>query len=322
MKLEQFPTNETALQMMQTITGNGFYDNSFIGKWLFQVMGVEIEAAKNYIRELPEQAFPQSVTWGIGYQEEKYGIPENTGKSLEERRKQILLQKTFHSPMNPAFLERQTSLIVGHNRISVIENIAPYIFRVEIQETDESAAVYGDVRRYVKKVKPSHLSMVIMGKYQSEFKVNITYENYMRMISEFYPRLNIEWLLLDGNWNLDGEYLLNFYKYGTYIDFYPVTLNVCSDVVVRHAMETRCKLLTEFKIKVLEKLQLLEIRTSKAVEVQYSEMMGIQSECSCDVESISHLKIEVDLWYLDGTVCLDGTRGLKAQVIEIEDDEL
>ena len=114
--------------MMQTVTGNGFYDHSYIGKWLFQVMGMEIEDAKKHIRELPEQAFPQSATWGIGYQEKKYGIPENTGKSLEERRNQILLQKTFHAPMNPAFLERQAGLIVGHDRIKVIENVAPYVF--------------------------------------------------------------------------------------------------------------------------------------------------------------------------------------------------
>lgn len=322
MKLEQFPTNETAQQMMQTITGNGFYDRSYIGKWLFQVMGMELEEAKQYITELADQAFPQSVTWGIGYQEKKYGIPENPEKNLEERRKQILLQKTFHSPMNPAFLERQAGLIVGHDRIKVIENVAPYVFRVEIQEMDDSTAIYEDVRRYVKKVKPSHLSMLIMGKYQSEFNVDITYENRLCIISEFYPRLNVEWLLLDGHWRLDGKYLLNFYKSDTYIDFYPVILKIWSDVVVRHAIETRCKMLIEFKIKVLEKLQLLEIRTSKAVAVRYSSLSEIQSECLCEVKAVSHLRIEVDLWHLDGSVCLDGTRGLKAQVIELEHDEL
>lgn len=322
MKLEQFPTNDTALQMMQTITGNGFYDNSYIGKWLFQVMGMEIEDAVQHIRELPEQAFPQSVTWGIRYQEDKYGIPENTGKSLEERRKQILLQKTFHSPMNPAFLERQVGLIVGHDRISVVENIAPYVFRVEIQEIDESAAIYGDVRRYVRKVKPSHLSLIILGKYLSEFKVNITYENRLHMISEFYPRLNIEWLLLDGSWQLDGEYLLNFYKDGAYIDFYPVKMNICSDIFHQYTLITGYKLLSDFSVKVQEMLQLYQVRTNETVETKYLERLEIRTDCFCEVDSASHLRVEVDLWYLDGTVCLDGTRELKAQIIEIEENEL
>ena len=187
---------------------------------------------------------------------------------------------------------------------------------------DDSAAIYEDVRRYVKKVKPSHLSLVISGKYQSEFNVDITYENRLRVISEFYPRLNVEWLLLDGSWRLDGKYVLNLYKSDAYMDFYPVILKIRSDIVVRHALESKVRLFTEFKTKVLEELQSLEIRTSKTVAVRYSEMVEIQSECTCRVESTSHLRIEVDLWHLDGSVCLDGTRGLKAQVIEIEDDEL
>lgn len=62
MDLEKFPSNKIAQQMMQTITGNGFYDRSYIGKWIFQVMGQEIEAAKKYTEELPEQVFPKSAT--------------------------------------------------------------------------------------------------------------------------------------------------------------------------------------------------------------------------------------------------------------------
>lgn len=273
MKIEQFPTNETALQMMQTITGNGFYDNSYIGKWLFQVMGVEIDDAKKYIRELQDQAFPQSVTWGIRYHEDKYGIPENIGKSLEERRKQIMLQKTFHAPMNPAFLERQIGLIVGHDRISVVENIAPYVFRVEIEETDISAAPYADIKEYVKKVKPSHLSSVISGKYHSESNTDVEYRNRMAFVSDFYPRNNLQLLFLDGSWVLDGKYCLMQYKMGSYIDTYPVYITQKSDLEVGESVE-------------------------------------------------SLLTVEVDLWNLDGKEFLNGNRILKAEIIEIPDEEL
>lgn len=318
MKLEYFPTNETALQMMQTITGNGFYDNSYIGKWLFQVMGVEIEEAKKYIRELPEQAFPQSVTWGIGYQESKYGITENMGKSLEERKKKIMLQKIFHTPMNPAFLERQVGLIVGHDRIAVVENVAPYVFRLEIQETDDSAAVYEEVRQYVKKVKPSHLALAILGKYTSEFNVNITYENCLRIISEFFPRLNVEWLLLDGSWQLDGKYLLDFYKYGTSIDFYPVKLDIRSDVLMKYELSTANEFLMEFNAKVKAITELLKVRTSGDIEIQYSDGMMLSSSHFSEVRYTSSLRIEVDLWYLDGSEYLDGSHALKAAIIESE----
>ena len=53
MNLEQFPTSETAKKMLSYITGNGFYDNSYVGKWIFQVMGEEMGDARAIIDELP-----------------------------------------------------------------------------------------------------------------------------------------------------------------------------------------------------------------------------------------------------------------------------
>lgn len=215
MNLENFPTNEIAKKMMSTITGSGFYDNSYIGKWIFQVMGEEIEVAKRYIEELSEQAFPQSSTWGIGYQERKYGIPENAGITLEGRRKQIMIQK-IRSPMNPAYLERQIRLIVGHDRVEVIEDNSEYVLRVEIEETDISAAAYPEVSKFVKKVKPSHLSLLIAGKYWSTFLIGLDYENDLHFISEFYPKKNLRWLCIDGTWFLNGRYTLRRYEDAEY----------------------------------------------------------------------------------------------------------
>ena len=75
MNLEQFPTSETAKKMLGYITGNGFYDNSYVGKWIFQVMGEEMDDARAIIDELPLQAFVETATWGLRYHEEKYGLP-------------------------------------------------------------------------------------------------------------------------------------------------------------------------------------------------------------------------------------------------------
>ena len=40
MDLENFPTSESARRMMDRIT-KGFYEKSYVGKWIFQVMGME-----------------------------------------------------------------------------------------------------------------------------------------------------------------------------------------------------------------------------------------------------------------------------------------
>ena len=43
--LEQFPTSESAKRMLSYVTP-GFYDNSYVGKWLYQVMGLEYDDAR------------------------------------------------------------------------------------------------------------------------------------------------------------------------------------------------------------------------------------------------------------------------------------
>ena len=92
MNLEQFPTSETAKKMLSYITGNGFYDNSYVGKWIFQVMGEEMGDARAIIDELPLQAFVETATWGLRYHEEKYRLPIRENLSPDERRK-IILEK-------------------------------------------------------------------------------------------------------------------------------------------------------------------------------------------------------------------------------------
>ena len=43
-ELELFPTSESALKMLSYVTP-GFYDKSYVGKWMFQVMGLEYDKA-------------------------------------------------------------------------------------------------------------------------------------------------------------------------------------------------------------------------------------------------------------------------------------
>ena len=62
-ELELFPTSESALKMLSYVTP-GFYDKSYVGKWMFQVMGLEYDKALKLAEELPEQFFPETATWG------------------------------------------------------------------------------------------------------------------------------------------------------------------------------------------------------------------------------------------------------------------
>lgn len=114
MNIENFPTSEAAKRMMGYITGNGFYDRSYVGKWIFQVMGIEMDEARRIIEdELPYQAFPETATWGIRYHEEKFGLPIRENLSPEERRKLILDRRDTKAPITPWRLEKMVNSVLG-----------------------------------------------------------------------------------------------------------------------------------------------------------------------------------------------------------------
>ena len=43
--LENFPISESAKNMIASVS-DGFYDNSYVGKWLYEVMGQEYDTAR------------------------------------------------------------------------------------------------------------------------------------------------------------------------------------------------------------------------------------------------------------------------------------
>ena len=91
--LENFPTRELARDMIGMISP--IYDNSYVGKWIFEVMSVPLSLAQKTINELREQAFPETATWSLPYWEQSYGIPTNESLSIEERRSQVIRKRNY-----------------------------------------------------------------------------------------------------------------------------------------------------------------------------------------------------------------------------------
>lgn len=101
--IEKFPTSEAAKRMLRRVSP--VYENSYFYKWLCQTMGEEWDEARNIVASLREQAFTQTVTWGIEMQEHKYSITPDETLSLEERRARLFRKKTKKHPANPWFYE-------------------------------------------------------------------------------------------------------------------------------------------------------------------------------------------------------------------------
>lgn len=156
--LETFPSNETAKEMLNMVTKD-WYEKSYIGKWVFQVMGEQMEQAKELYDELRQQVFPETATWGIPYHEQKYGIAPNPALRIEERRAAVLQKRKSQVAMNPARLE-ESLFQIFKRRAMVAEETDPYTIAIRIGD-GENSLILNELEDYIQKVKPSHISCIL-----------------------------------------------------------------------------------------------------------------------------------------------------------------
>lgn len=160
MDLENFPTSESAKRMLESVDSGGFYDKSYVGKWIFQVMGLEMDEAKRFIEELPYQAFPETATWGLRYHEQKYGLPVREGMPYEERRRSIYSKRDERSPMNPYRMEVILENITGRKAHVDDESGPVNTFTVKLEAGDNAVDVAAAVKK-LKEIKQSHVAFTL-----------------------------------------------------------------------------------------------------------------------------------------------------------------
>lgn len=158
--LEHFPTNEVAQRLLTYVT-RGWYDKSYVGKWIYEVIGLELETASRRISEAQKQAFPETAAWGMFFHELMYGIPIDRTKDIDDRRKAVVNRRdrTSRSSITPYRLENIIQTVFGLSA-SVSEQVEKYIFNVDLLIGADYPIYSVDILLgYIRKIKPSHLSM-------------------------------------------------------------------------------------------------------------------------------------------------------------------
>lgn len=110
--IDNFPTSPSALRMLSYVT-EGFYDKAYVGKWLYQIMGMEYDTARTIMEELPYQMFPETATWGLMFHEIKWGLPVRENMPYEERRQRIYEKRDYRAPMTPYRMEQFLQNVIG-----------------------------------------------------------------------------------------------------------------------------------------------------------------------------------------------------------------
>lgn len=214
--LENFPTSESAKRMLDSVTGgNGFYDESYVGKWLFQVMGKEWDSAREIFEDLPDQFFPETATWGLMFHELKWGLPIRENLPYEERRRLIYQKRDNRAPMTPYRMEIYLSDATGFDvHVTDVHDGGDYDYSPEhpnafkVYFIGEGTLNTKVARQILDKIKQSHTV------YQMNDWVHIVFDNTeLEQFEAFKLKLNTAvnfWGLhmLNGDGYLDGSLIL------------------------------------------------------------------------------------------------------------------
>ncbi|MCI8371486.1 MAG: DUF2313 domain-containing protein [Lachnospiraceae bacterium] len=214
--LENFPTSECAKEMLGYVTNNGFYDRAYVGKWLFQVMGLEYDEAHKFAEELPLQMFPETATWGLKYHEIKWHLPVRKNLSYEERRKLIYQRRDDRPPMTPDQMETNLANATGFEvHIADIHDVGEYGWtfthpnRFRVMFMGEGSLDAEKAREILNRLKQSHTAYTI------DDMMIIVFDNQeLEQLSvpsmELYMVIRY-WNMkqLDGLWKLDGSNMLD-----------------------------------------------------------------------------------------------------------------
>ena len=158
MDIENFPTDPTALRMMSMISQ--IYGKSYVGKWIFEVMGTEVGTASDNFKKVIQESFPDTAEEMLDVWEELYGILTKPELSISERRAAVLLKRNVHKSMNPARIAERIGTLTG-TAVSVRENTAPHTYEVCVS-IEGSDVDYAAVRKEVDKIKQSNKTVDVI----------------------------------------------------------------------------------------------------------------------------------------------------------------
>ena len=213
--LESFPTSESANKMLSYVS-DGFYDNSYVGRWLFQAMGIEYDAALEIVSDLPYQFFPETATWGLTYHEIKWGLPVRENLSYEERRRLICQKRDYRAPITPYRMEKYLNDATGFKvRIADAEDPGEYGYVAQHPNVfkayflGEGTLNVQTVRTMLNDLKQSHTSYTINDRTEIELDCRTLEEIRLRKIIFSMATPFWDCYVLNGDWLLDGSVILN-----------------------------------------------------------------------------------------------------------------
>ena len=156
--IENFPTRQMSKDMLGMVSP--IYDEAYVGKWIFQILGKAMELASDTIRGIEQEGFPNTATAKtLAMWEELYGITPNESLPEEQRRIAIIVKRNYRRPMNPARIAALATDVTGRQAF-VREKTALYTYEICILP-GESTASPGAVRSAVDHIRQPKAVVIV-----------------------------------------------------------------------------------------------------------------------------------------------------------------
>ena len=153
--VEQILTSKEAQNILEWLSP--IYGNSYVGLWLLQIIGMQLDKAGQWTAEMALQVTPQTATWTIEFWEKEFDIVPDDGWTLEQRRQNILAKMKYIAPMNPAKLAEIASAAAGVP-VDILENTGKNTFAVLVRQYTDN---FDRAKAMIDEAKPAHLIYTI-----------------------------------------------------------------------------------------------------------------------------------------------------------------
>lgn len=125
-------------------------------KSIFESQQIEVDSYQLNVRDLINQCFVDTATWGLAYWEGLLGIVTDENKTYERRREIIKSSLIGHGTVTIQLI-KDTASAYSNGEVEVTENIEPFTFQVKFVGTKGIPPGLDELKKRLNLIKPAHL---------------------------------------------------------------------------------------------------------------------------------------------------------------------
>jgi hypothetical protein len=155
--LSDYPiTSGKGLEMFNSLPP--YYESIHEMRIIEQTEGTEIDGLLQSMAEVLDQAFIDTVSWGMDRWESELGIPINISKPIEQRRSVVLSKRRGYGTVTVS-LVKNVAEAYANGEVSVTEDNANYLVIITFISIHGIPENLTDIKNALRELIPAHLDI-------------------------------------------------------------------------------------------------------------------------------------------------------------------